>query len=65
MMQKSIEQVEQAFRNLAEGSAFDGPRRRVRQRQVHLRILAVQPRIDVAGSMAGYSRRASLLHLHE
>lgn len=65
-MPKAIELVEQAFRDLADGRAFDSPRRRVRQPRGHLHILqAVAPKINVAGFKAGYSRRSSLVHLYD
>ena len=65
-MPKAIELVEQAFRDLAHAHAFDSPRRRIRQPRGHLHIMqAIAPKINVAGFKAGYSRRASIVHLYD
>lgn len=68
-MPKSIELMERAFRDRAEGNAFDTPRRRVRQPQGTLNIQqGAAPLLNVIGfkhTYAAAGRHVSLVHLHD
>ena len=66
---KAIELVELAFRDRAEGHAFDVPRMRTRQPTGHLHILqGAAPRLNVIGFKAYYSKpagRTCMTHIHD
>lgn len=66
-MPKAIERVERAFRDRAEGKAFDTPRRRTRQPGGILHILqAAAPELNVIGYKAYYVKptaRTFFVHL--
>ncbi len=68
-MPKSIELMEQAFRDRALGRAFDIPRQRARQPGASLNVLqGAAPQLNIIGFKASYTRPdtlVSMLHLHD